>query len=186
MSRWISVQRNGVLRFAFVVMCWVDVIILIDSPLDALAPYASDSRNFYELRLGSVTWQGASVLSPLATYRGVMGHLITIQTVAEEAFVKWLAGSGEYWLGLTQNPLTQQWIYTAGPEVGQTAGYTDWYAGFSSGSNPNCTFMNANDNGQWFTTACSQYLPFVIEYECGTGYAFGVAGCIGLPLFTGI
>ena len=160
--------------------CQLFIHIFIVLYVDSLAQYATDSPNFYELRLGSVNWAGAFALSPLATYRGVVGHLVTIKDVAEEAFVKWLAGAGDYWLGLTQNPLTQQWIYTSGPEVGLFAGYTDWYFGFSNGPNPNCTFMNASDNGQWATTSCSQYLPFIIEYECGVGYAFGESSCTGL------
>ena len=147
---------------------------------DALAQYANDNSNFYELRLGSVTWLAASVLSPLAVYRGVTGHLVTIEDSTEEAFVKWLAGTGDFWLGLTQKPSSNQWIYSTGATAGLIANYTDWYLGFPSGANPNCVFMNASDNGHWSTTGCAQSLPYIIEYECATGYAFGASGCIGL------
>ena len=154
--------------------------MVTDSFLDALEQYAGDVGSFYELRLGSVTWDAALVLSTVASYRGVVGHLATIENVAEEAFLNWYSRSGTFWLGVRQNMSTQQWMHAAGPWTGQLLTFHNWNPLSLFSADAQCAYLNVSNFDLWQPNDCKASIAFLIEYECGPGYAFGSATCVGL------
>ena len=125
----------------------------------------------------SVSYEGAMALAPTASYRGVRGHLLTLEDSAENAFLKWYALLGSYWLSIQK--VGANWSYSSGPEYGQSLTFSNWYPGHPLDSGSQCANIDTT-SGRWFEASCMSAFPYVIEYECGSGYAFDAEGCTGL------
>lgn len=61
--------------------------------------------NVYELITPGVTWDQARVNASQLSFNGVQGHLVSILSAEENAFVNAVAG-GDWWIGLTDSHLT--------------------------------------------------------------------------------
>ena len=144
---------------------------------DAIGPYPSSESRFYEVKQGSVTYAAALTLSSLFSYRGVLGHLLTIDNDVEGAFVKHYASSYVFWLSIFRRTVGP-FAYSSGPLTGSNLTYSNWYPGHPSNSSDQCADLSTF-SGQWFDTACTTYLPYIIEYECAKGYVFNATGCTG-------
>ena len=128
--------------------------------------------HYYLLVAGPVSWQGAqSAASTLPLFRGVAGHLVTISSAAENAFVKNVAGGNNIWIG--GNKTGTMWTFTAGPEAGTTITYTNWNSGSPGGN----TCLSTLGTGFWVDTNCATLQAYVVEYECPYGGVFTAAGC---------
>jgi len=150
--------------------------------VDTLQTYVQlNVSTLYEVRHDTVTAQGALVLSSIASYRGVQGHLMTIQDAVQNAFVKWIADSSSFWMALEIDVPSGTWVFTAGSDVGNKPTYTHWLYGrpILGSNSSNCAVFNGS-SGRWVDAGCGQYFPYVVEYDCGQGYVFGPSSCIGL------
>ena len=63
------------------------------------------SWNVYEFHEGPVTWVQAHKIASASTFGGVKGHLATVHSDPENAFLRYLAGPNEFWIGLTDSGL---------------------------------------------------------------------------------
>ncbi len=97
-------------------------------------------------------------------YRGLVGHLVTVESITENAIVLDLA-AGQSWLG-GGDPVTEgspTWL--TGPQTNQSLDYTNWGSP-EDGVNlttSDCFIMLAN--GRWSYRNCGGLFPFVVEYE---------------------
>ena len=123
----------------------------------------------------------ALAASAAASYYGVRGHLVTIESAAENAFVTGLTKMS--WIGVDDISAEGTFVYSAGAATGSAVGYSAWGPGQPDnwGSAEDCVHLwdvlplpnNWNDIG------CAAGLPYVIEYECAAGYTLTSSGCQG-------
>jgi predicted outer membrane repeat protein len=100
------------------------------------APYAADGTwNVYLVGPAFQTFMQAEAWARAQTWNGVRGHLVAIQSAAENEFVRLIAGSTWCWVGLSDhesfggmeagsNPLTG-WVWMGG----ESGSYRNWAPG---------------------------------------------------------
>ena len=149
---------------------------------DALEPYVEmNLSRLYELQLSAVSASAALTLSSVGSYRGVAGHLLSIHDAMENAFVKWLVGAQQVWMGLHRAQANGPWVLLAGSGTSSSPNYTHWLYGHPrDGSDSSDCAVFDGSTGRWIDESCDAYSPYVVEYDCGPGYVFGPSSCIGL------
>ena len=120
-----------------------------------------------------ITWDAARAGALSTFYLGLEGHLVTITSAGEDAFVGGLIAtytSGEAWAGGYQNPITETdpqagwtWVNAEGsfPGVNSTTPYANW-----NGGEPN----------DYYGTATEQYMGL----NLGGSGGFNDEGNLGL------
>jgi hypothetical protein len=100
------------------------------------------NSHIYEFVNTDVRWDAAVSLSASRSLSGVQGHLVTITSAAEQAFivshmnlitVGW--NGDEIWIGASDAQQERNWVWTTGPEQGQALTYSDWAFGNDQPSN---------------------------------------------------
>jgi hypothetical protein len=128
----------------------------------------------------------ASALSASAarSFLGVQGHLVTISTAAENAYVTGLLPVTNVWIAADDIAVEGTYRFSAGPAAGTALTYLPWSPGEPNGfNNEDCAMLW--DFGvlpnNWADWGCANLAAFMIEYECSTGMELTLAGCQGLP-----
>lgn len=134
--------------------------------------YNPATGNFYQYVGTTVSNAAANTAAAAALLNGVAGHLVTIGSAAENAYVRAL-GAGALWLGGTDSVTEGEWIWGgSGPESGQIfsigsvaqgAFYTNWLAG-QPDNGSNSDFLEMATGGQW-TDVNGGNRAYVIEWE---------------------
>ena len=142
---------------------------------------ASFGGHFYQVVSTPVDRASALAASAASTYNGIKGHLVTIESAAENAFVTGLIKMA--WIGIDDASTEGRFVYSAGPSTGSAVAYSAWGAGEpnDSGSNEDCAHVRdalALPNN-WNDINCAASLAYVIEYECPAGYTATSSGCQG-------
>jgi hypothetical protein len=121
--------------------------------------------HFYEYVRGNTTWNNANAAAQGSSFCGLTGHLVTIASAAENAFVVSLGGGGDLrpWIGLTDAAAEgdYQWV------TGEPLCFTNWSPGEPNDFGGVEEFIEMFGNGAWndntdFTTFNQGY---VVEYE---------------------
>ena len=152
------------------------MIQLID--LFSAVNYNSVLGHFYELVDDVVTY--AIALQRASSYQlnGVAGHLATITSTAENAFLNAIGGTG--WISLVENGTSGSFVWSTGPEAGiALSANISWAPGEPNNlTTENCTVLAVNG---WNNVMCNTSNQFVVEYECSAGLQFASNGtCIGM------
>ena len=90
----------------------------------ASAAPVSFGNNAYEFIPGFFTWDGANTAAQALTNNGVSGHLVTITSAGENAFVMTLIASVEHsvWIGANDRAVEGVWRWVTGERFWQGAG----------------------------------------------------------------
>lgn len=116
--------------------------VLIASPAAAVPVLFSGNGNYYEFIGTQTTWAEAVTTAAAQSYLGGDGHLATVTSDAENAFLSDAFASGEAayfgWLAGYEPNDDGVWLWGAGPEDG---------AQFSQGGTPTLPFNYANWGG---------------------------------------
>ena len=175
---------------------------VLSHALAAQAPPVQFGSSFYEyVPANNLTWQNAITSSALRSFLGVPGHLVTITSAAENAFLAAnFAGHpgfvGAWIAGQVDGNVTGRWM--AGPETGlvfsqgQTpvgGAYATW-GGIEPNNAPSFAWMNIGQpfagigTGQWadddngVPSGADPVIGYLVEYESPPWRSFGT-GCIG-------
>ena len=112
----------------------------------------------------ALSWEDAE---KRCTYDG--GHLATITSAVENAFVSSLPGmAGQAWIGCSDSEKEGSWAWTK-PGPGDTTlrrynwQFANWKSGYGEEGGEDC--VSVNHAGWWRDRACSDYLKFVCEIE---------------------
>lgn len=112
--------------------------VLYAAPI-AAAPI-SFGTNAYEFIAGAFSFDDANAAAQAQTFNGASGHLVTIASDAENAFVLSLISSIEHsvWIGATDRAVEGAWRWVTGEQFWQggaagTAGPDILYANWASG-----------------------------------------------------
>jgi len=146
-----------------------DVVITFkdvdDNITDAvtMANGKGSSCNAYAWIRQSETWENANKNASSWIYKGQRGHLVTIQTAEENAFVTEISKtlSGGWWMGaqrtLTTTQFTDKWV------TGETFDYTNWSLNEPNNDSENGLIIFAN--GKWNDENGSSH--YIVEFELG-------------------
>jgi hypothetical protein len=112
------------------------------APAFAQPVHFPGNGNHYEFIEGRTIWADARDDAATKSFDGVMGHLVTITSAAENAFLTSTFASGEpeffSWIGGHEPADDGVWLWGAGPEIGVQ---------FSSGGAPTPPYNYANWGG---------------------------------------
>ena len=127
----------------------------------------------YQLRSDILDWHAALGTAPFVTYNGLAGHLASIESEEEQAFVESIVV--ETWIAANDTKNLGNYGWAAGYDKGQELNYTLWDV-----SEPNtghhCVQLRS-PNLKWATQNCAVALPWLVEFECPDGYELGPHGC---------
>jgi hypothetical protein len=139
--------------------------------------YFEYAGHFYERPLYNADWAQAQADAASRTYRGLRGHLVTFMGDIEGPAVASFFGISTFWIAASDSNSEGTWIWTAGPETGQTA-LMLWNAEEpNGGTGENCAEL-ALPSSRFSDKACTIKQAFVIEYECDL--AASIDGCFGI------
>ena len=147
-----------------------------------MLPVALQAFNGHLYHVVATPVDSASALAfAQVSYYGMQGHLVTINSAAENTFVTGLTKVS--WLGSNDLEVEGTFKYSAGPEAGSNVVFFAWGGGQpdNAGDNEDCMQLwealplpnNQNDR------PCSVLMPYVIEYECPAGQTATSSGCQG-------
>jgi hypothetical protein len=133
--------------------------------------YNPANGHYYELLPAAQTWTAAKSAAESLSYQGVSGHLATVGSAAENAFIQTnFAGSAGLWLGGFQSPATNvrsanwQWV------TGESWSYTNWAPGEPNdhqGSPENVAEMYGTAGaspGRWNDDQATALVRGLVEY----------------------
>lgn len=125
---------------------------------------AGGNGHYYEYVSTSVQWPVAKANAENTSFNGVRGHLATIKSSAENAFLT--SRFPKAWAGLTDSESfggsegNFKWV------TGEPLSYTNWYPGEPNDVNGNEDFMEVNfSNGRWNDAFNGYSQGYIIEYE---------------------
>ena len=81
--------------------------------------------HWYELVSTPLSFGDAVTEASTRTHLGLGGHLVTLTSADENAFVHGLTGGGAAWLGASDAAVEGEWRWLSGPEAGQLLTYTN-------------------------------------------------------------
>jgi hypothetical protein len=140
----------------------------------------SFNRHYYELRTETLNRDDAAAFAATLTFRGVTGHLVTINRADEQKFAAILASGTPVWTDVNDISNEGSFVYSSGAESGSALTYTAaWGAGQPSNTNNgDCVQLSAD--GSWTAEPCTDTKAFLVEFECPAGEMFGATACESL------
>lgn len=144
--------------------------------------YNADTNSFYRFVAGSFNYNTANNAANNATLvglTGVNGHLATITSAAETAFVTTITGTNYAWVNGSDAAAEGTWVYTSGAEAGTTfwtggavvnGQYANFYNGVplaSSGTYDYSLFLGSNYSGQIYAYTQTYNSNYLIEWDAG-------------------
>jgi hypothetical protein len=128
------------------------------------------ANNSYLFVSGYYTYDQALSAANTTIVNGVTGHLVTVESAAEESFLVAQCNklSQSLWLGMSDNKTEGTWLYTAGPNVNNIDSYTDWHSGEPNGGRTenNVALWNVyGDKYAWIDVPANNLFGYVVEFE---------------------
>ena len=134
--------------------------------------------HYYNYVAKSITFDAAvAATTKLAIYKGMIGHLATITSAAENEFVITSFRSAKGWLATTDLASEGSFYFIAGPEVGQGLIYKNWASNQPDNArgNEDCVEIYGT---KWNDCDCSALnLGYYVEYDCPGVLVVGAYGC---------
>ncbi|MEM8981066.1 MAG: lectin-like protein [Pseudomonadota bacterium] len=140
--------------------------------------------HFYDIIATTLTWAEARDAAAAMTYNGLDGHLVTITSAGEQAFLDSLNPSGrDLWLGASDAANEGDWRWVTGPETGLKLDdtYTNWY-----GNEPNQWRGNPENYAVgWWATGWNDIpgtarFGYIVEYSVPAAVPLPATGALVL------
>ncbi len=145
-------------------------------------PVALQAFNGHLYHVANTAVDYATALALSAnTYNGMQGHLVTITSAAENAFVTGLIKTA--WFAVDDIAAEGSYKFAAGPEAGSAVKFFAWGAGQPDNlGDEDCLHVwdAYTLPNNWNDLPCSRQLAYVVEYECPVGQVATVSGCQGM------
>jgi len=151
----------------------VAVFLLLASHVSATPVYNPDNEHYYDAIAGNINWNDAKIAAEQLIYNGLYGHLVTITSADENAFIvaKLTQSLGTpssygYWLGAREYGSSNfTWV------TGETFSYTNWNGGEpNGGSIPDegiHFFGQGSTPGKWNDASAAGYFfpGYIVEWD---------------------
>jgi hypothetical protein len=131
-----------------------------------MPPGKGSSCNAYAWIKEGETWNNANKNASSWIYKGKKGHLATMTTAEENAFVAAKINSnngGEWWIGarrtINDKTFTKEWV------TGEKFGYTNWNT--NEPSNNDEKGLMFYDDGKWYDLNDATLRHYIVEFELG-------------------
>ena len=179
-------------------------LLALGAAVPARALPVEFNGHYYDIiRAGGINWSFADADANASSYLGLLGHLATITTAGEDAFIDSLRaglGFGEVWAGGYQNPITEPnaragwtWVNGEGAFPGTTSSnpYANWQStepndNYGSGSEQHLGIGLFGVGGGWNDEGVRGNIGgYVVEYE-RSGVPEGAAGLAGILAIVGL
>ena len=176
--------------------CATTLVSLIFATAASAAPALwSGNGNYYDLIPTSLTWDGARTAALNSTFLGAPGHLATITSAVENAFINTTFNTGTNsnfaWIGGYEPLNDGVWRWADGPEAGiqfsnfgsptPPFNYANWGGIEPNNHNPNEDYLMFNIGltfagiapGQWadatpVPSEADPVVAYVVEFETST------------------
>jgi hypothetical protein len=171
---WKRVNRVGP---ALAALGLAGVLLVVGShAAKAQVVFSATTGHYYEAVAGSITWTAARDAAKTRTYLGRFGHLVSINSAAEQSFLTGTfptAVSAGYWIGAYQDKSASDFSEPVGGwrwTTGEPWSYTSWNSGEpnnNGGFGPSEDFAVFAQSGNWNDsgTTTSATAGYVVEYE---------------------
>lgn len=153
------------------------------------------NNHWYEFVSASVNYAAASSAAAASSFAGVSGHVVTITSAAEQAFIDSNFGASHsnfFWIGASDAASEGTWKWIEGPESGEllSATYQNWNAGEPNNlGNEDFAMGNWGTASKWNDTLGTSSLNYIVEYSIAAvpvpaalpllGLGLGVLGFVG-------
>lgn len=139
--------------------------------------YNATTGNFYQFVATGVNLATARANAASLMVNGIGGHLATITSAAENAFVSSLITTASAWIDGSDAAVEGEWRWMSGPEAGemfwlgagsgsaQNGFYTNWNGGEPNNSGGNEDGIQMFANGRWNDINVAASYSYVIEWE---------------------
>lgn len=146
--------------------------------LDPALRYSAATGNFYKYITTTASLSGARTAAGLAVLNGVSGHLVTVESAAENAFVASMITSSS-WMDGDDIATEGIWIFGSGPNGGvafwsggpagtpQNGLYTNW-SGTQPDNSGNEDGLQMLTGGLWNDAPVATGYTYVIEWDGAT------------------
>ena len=121
---------------------------------------------------GLVTWTEAKRQAESRQYFSRRGHLLTVTSPAESAFVRQYLDLQSYWIGGYQDKTAPDYSEPSGGSrwvTGEPMAFTDWNGGEPNDGNGLSNFMHyfPGSNARWNDTEDNDFnfTGYIVEYE---------------------
>ena len=177
------------MKLSLLTSAFLGITIAQSNPESAVPTYYGGNGHYYELITGSFTFGDALADAATMSFLGEAGHLVTITSAGEQAFLNALTGTTHYYIAASDVASEGDWKWVAGPEAGSSfwisgttepGFYSNWAPGEPNnlGGNEDFAMANWGFGGTWNDVNGTQTLAYVVEYsidvpEPGTLAAFG-------------
>lgn len=139
--------------------------LLLSGSASAVPVYNAANGHYYEVVAGSYDWHSARDLAAAASYNGLQGHLATLTSAEENAWVFNTFQVSNYLLGGTDEDVEGQWQWV----TGEAWVWTNFAAGEPNNVNGVENYLEFwAGNGSWndiFAEAGAYHEGYVVEYE---------------------
>ena len=136
----------------------------LPSAAQAAPSYYAGTNNYYEFVQGTFSWTYALHLAGQMSFEGRQGHLVTITSAGEDAFVRSLY-DGFAWGAASDAGDEGNFTWRAGPETGQALTYSAWNIGEPNNAWGDEHYLNITSHDGWNDVSNGYGLSFVVEYE---------------------
>lgn len=160
--------------FETVILTMITAVIFFNGDIEAAPIMWEGNGSYYELVEGSITWPEAQTAAENMIFNGWSGHLATITSAEENAFIadNIILGIASIWIGGYQLPNSPEpegeWAWVTGEDWE----FTNWDDLEPNNDQrfENERFLEIRDNGRWndLPLVLTEGIPpthYIVEYE---------------------
>jgi hypothetical protein len=147
-----------------------------EGKLPADAFFNSENGHVYQLvrAPAGISWSDARKAAQEMRYQGAKGHLVTITTAQENAFLKQhfvaaYALTHGFWLGAYQDPTSKDYREPRGAwqwVTGEAWDYSEWGSAEPNDATGAANYANTFSNGTWNDTLHEDsILAYIVEFD---------------------
>ena len=139
--------------------------------------------HYYELVDDVVARAAANTTAGTYKLLGVSGHLVSITSLEEHAFLLGIGARG--WIGAHDIASEGTFLWDSGPDASRNINASGFAVPWAVGSPLAPATSNTRDCLQftatgWTDAVCTTTAMFIVEYECALGLEFNATGCQGV------